>query len=156
FRLAVPWRRPLLYPCRHLLPTDRFAMKACTLILCLTLLAGCTSGPGVDTRYSAASQSSRVQYVILHYTSADLPRSLELLTQAEVSSQYLISDEARPRISRLVDESRRAWHSGDRTWQGRTWLNASSIGIEIVHPGYSEDSSGQRIWHPYPEAQIEL
>lgn len=131
-------------------------MKARTLIFCLTLLAGCSSGPAMDTRYSAVSQSSRVQYVILHYTSADLPRSLQLLTRGQVSSHYLISDGSRPRIYRLVDEDRRAWHSGDSSWQGRTWLNASSIGIEIVHPGYTEDASGQRIWHPYPQAQIEL
>ena len=165
---AIEAGGPMLVPLRYALapagavsfrprrrPTDS-PMKTCTLILCLTLLAGCSSGPSVDTRYSAASQSSRVQYVILHYTSADFARSLELLTQDEVSSHYLISDESKPRIYRLVDENRRAWHSGDSTWQGRTWLNASSIGIESVHPGYTVDASGQRIWHPYPEAQIEL
>lgn len=130
-------------------------MRACALTLCLTLLAGCASGPAIDTRYSATGQSSRVQYVILHYTSADLQRSLELLTRGEVSSHYLISDEAKPRIYRLVGEDRRAWHSGDSSWQGRTWLNASSIGIEIVNPGYSQDATSQRVWHPYSEAQIE-
>jgi N-acetylmuramoyl-L-alanine amidase len=130
-------------------------MRACALTLCLILLASCSSGPAIDTRYTATGQSSRVQYVILHYTSADLARSLELLTRGEVSSHYLISDEAKPRIYRLVDENRRAWHSGDSTWQGRTWLNASSIGIEIVNPGYSQDANGQRVWHAYSEAQIE-
>lgn len=131
-------------------------MKVPVLIFSLMLLAACASGPAIDTRHTSVSQTSRVQYVILHYTSADLQRSLELLTQGEVSSHYLISDETPPRIYRLVDENRRAWHAGDSVWQGRTWLNASSLGIEIVNPGYTDDASGRRTWHPYSEAQIEL
>ncbi len=128
-------------------------MRILFLTLSFVLLAGCARGPHLDTRYSAVGQSSRVQYVILHYTSADLARSLELLTRGEVSSHYLIGD-GPPTIYRLVDENRRAWHAGDSQWQGRTWLNGTSIGIELVNPGFSEGPEG-RIWHPYPPAQLE-
>ncbi len=37
---------------------------------------------------------------------------------------------------------------------GRTWLNSSSIGIEIVNPGFSDTPTG-RVWYPYSEAQVQ-
>lgn len=123
------------------------------LSLAVLLLAGCARGPAIDTRYSSDSQDSRVQYVILHYTSSGFQRSLGTLTRGPVSSHYLI-DEDPPRIYRLVDEDRRAWHAGDSSWQGRTWLNATSIGIELVHPGYTDTPMG-RVWHPWTPQQIE-
>ncbi|MBS7662816.1 N-acetylmuramoyl-L-alanine amidase [Pseudomonas lalucatii] len=128
-------------------------MRVFCLVLFLALLAGCARGPQIDTRYSAVGQNSRVQYIILHYTSADLARSLRLLTEGEVSSHYLIGD-APPTIYRLVDENRRAWHVGDSQWRGRTWLNASTIGIELVNQGYYEGPNG-RYWQPFAPAQIE-
>jgi N-acetylmuramoyl-L-alanine amidase len=128
-------------------------MKILGLALLLTLLAGCTSGLRIDDRYTATGQNSRVQYIILHYTSTDLPHSLRLLTEEDVSSHYLIGD-APPTIYRLVDENRRAWHAGVSQWQGRTWLNGTSIGIELVNQGYSDGPDG-RHWHPYAPAQIE-
>lgn len=128
-------------------------MRVACLALSFLLLAGCAGGPRLDTRYSAAGQSSRVQYIILHYTSSDLARSLRLLTEGEVSSHYLIGD-APPTIYRLVDENRRAWHVGDSQWQGRTWLNGTTIGIELVNQGYYEGPNG-RYWRPYAPAQID-
>lgn len=123
------------------------------LLLGYLLLAGCASGLRIDTSHSARGQDSRVQYIILHYTSSNAERALRTLTQAEVSSHYLINDHP-PTIYRLVDEDRRAWHAGDSSWQGRTWLNASSIGIEIVHPGYSDREKG-RHWHAWNPRQID-
>ncbi|MDA7086691.1 N-acetylmuramoyl-L-alanine amidase [Pseudomonas sp. SA3-5] len=128
-------------------------MRILCLALWLTLLAGCTGGPRIDDRYTAIGQSSRVQYIVLHYTSTDLPNSLRLLTEEEVSSHYLIGDTP-PTIYRLVDENRRAWHAGDSQWQGRTWLNASTIGIELVNRGYTDGPNG-RHWQPFAPAQVE-
>ncbi|MNQ50171.1 N-acetylmuramoyl-L-alanine amidase AmiD precursor [compost metagenome] len=128
-------------------------MRILYLALSITLLAGCASGPRIDDRYTAIGQNSRVQYIVLHYTSTDLPRSLRLLTEEDVSSHYLIG-EAPPTIYRLVDENRRAWHVGDSQWQGRTWLNGTSIGIELVNQGYYEGPAG-RYWQPYAPAQID-
>ena len=122
-------------------------------------LAGCTSPPGkvlvIDTSRQAQAHSSRVQYIVVHYTAASLERSLQLLTGPRVSSHYLITDEPRPRVMRLADESRSAWHAGQSAWYGRTWLNANAIGIEIVNPGYDRSENGTRAWAPYSEAQIE-
>lgn len=128
-------------------------MRLVFIALTALLLAACSSGPSINDSFSARSQSSRVQYIVLHYTSTDLAHSLALLTEGEVSSHYLI-DANPPTIYRLVDEDRRAWHAGDSAWQGRTWLNASTLGIELVNQGYAEGPNG-RAWQPYSEAQID-
>ena len=128
-------------------------MKLASFLFLTLLLAGCASGPHIDDSLRAQGQSSRVQYIVLHYTSADLQRSLALLTLGEVSAHYLIGEEPAT-IYRLVDEERRAWHAGDSTWQGRTWLNASSLGIELVNEGYRDGPAGRQ-WQPYDEAQIQ-
>ena len=131
-------------------------MRAVLLILGVALgLAGCAGGPAIDTRHTALSQDSRVQFLILHYTDADLERSIHILTQQQVSSHYLLGDETLPRTYRLVDESRRAWHAGESFWKGHAQLNASSIGIEIVNPGARPQADGSLAFAPYPEAQID-
>jgi len=128
-------------------------MKSLCLALALVLLAGCSAGLRIDDSHTATGQNSRVQYVVLHYTSADLQRSLELLTQTEVSSHYLIGD-APPTVYRLVDENRRAWHVGVSEWKGRTWLNSTTIGIELVNQGYYQTPAG-RYWQPFSPQQID-
>ena len=129
------------------------------------LLAGCASTPStltttpggvpIDTRYTAQGQDSRVLFLVLHYTVANLPQSIRILTQEEVSAHYLLSDDAQPVIYRLVDEGRRAWHSGPSHWRGHAMLNAGSIGIEIVHPGFRLRPDGSREYLPFPKAQID-
>lgn len=130
-------------------------MKYLALIVSLILLAGCASGPRFDTSHPSVNHDSRVQFVVVHYTSASLERSLQLLTHGEVSSHYLIGDDKNATIYKLVDENLRAWHAGESEWQGRTWLNSSSIGIEIVNPGFKQRPNGERYWYPYSEAQIQ-
>ena len=101
--------------------------------LLLAVVAGCATGPRYDTSYTAQGQDSRVQFLILHFTSGDFPDALQVLTRGPVSSHYLVNDDP-PTVYRLVDESRRAWHAGDSAWQGHTQLNAASIGIEMSTP----------------------
>ena len=117
----------------------------------ILLLSAC-GALQINTAHVAQSQDSCVQFVVLHYTSSDLQQSLKTLTQKGVSSHYLINDSP-PIIYQLVDENRRAWHAGVSEWKGRTWLNASSIGIELVNPGYRDTPQG-RVWTSYSEAQI--
>ena len=130
-------------------------------LLPLLALAGCASvsttpgGVPIDTSRSAKGQDSRVLFLVIHYTVADRPQSLHILTQQDVSAHYLLTDESPPRIYRLVDESQRAWHSGVSGWKGHRLLNASSIGIEIVHPGFKLGPDKQRIYQPFPQAQID-
>jgi N-acetylmuramoyl-L-alanine amidase len=128
-------------------------MKYFALILSLIVLAGCASGPRFDTSHPSANYDSRIQFVVVHYTNASLERSLQLLTHGEVSSHYLIGDDKGATIYKLMDENVRAWHAGESEWNGRTWLNSSSIGIEIVNPGF-EDTPAGRVWYPYTEDQV--
>ncbi|AZF08326.1 N-acetylmuramoyl-L-alanine amidase [Pseudomonas sp. R2-37-08W] len=128
-------------------------MKSLLIASVVLLLVGCSSGPRLNTSYPSVNHDNRVQFVVVHYTSANLERSLALLTHGQVSSHYLIGDDASGTVYKLVDESQRAWHAGESEWMGRTWLNSSSIGIEIVNPGYSDTPTG-RVWYPYSEAQV--
>jgi N-acetylmuramoyl-L-alanine amidase len=129
-------------------------MKYLLPTIALTLLTGCAVGPPIDHRYASVSQDSRVRYVILHYTHGDFPRALEALTQGSVSSHYLIADHPAA-IYQLVDENRRAYHAGISAWKSDAQLNYSSIGIELVNPGYQDTPQG-RIFFAYPPQQIAL
>jgi N-acetylmuramoyl-L-alanine amidase len=95
-------------------------------------------------------------FLIIHYTVLDFPASMKILTEGQVSAHYLLSDEPQPRIFRLVDESRRAWHAGPSGWRGNRMLNASSIGIEIVHPGAKVLPDGTRQYLGFPQSQIDV
>lgn len=135
-----------------------------TVLLCVALTTGCastrTTTPGgvpIDTRYSSANQDSRALFLVIHYTVANLPLSIKVLTEPpnEVSAHYLVSDETPPVVYRLVPEDKRAWHSGPSHWRGHQMLNAGSIGIEIVHPGFLLKLDGTREYLPFPAAQID-
>ncbi len=115
-----------------------------------------SGGVPIDTSRRAKGQDSRVLFLILHYTVADFPISMKILTEQEVSAHYLLSDESPPRIFRLVDESQRAWHSGPSAWKGHRLLNANSIGIEIVHPGFKLGPNKERIYQPFPKEQLDV
>ncbi len=129
-------------------------MKTLLATLMILLLAGCASGPQIDRSLTAKGQSSRVKFIVLHYTVSDTPRSIKTLTEQTVSSHYLLTDEPVPVLYGLVDESRQANHAGVSSWKNYTLLNTSSIGIEIVNRGFTQTPEG-RIWHPFPQAQID-
>ena len=112
------------------------------------LLAGCASVPPLDDRYASRNQDSRVQYLVLHFTSSDFPSAVKELTVGTVSSHYLVDTDGT--IYRLVPEEKRAWHAGVSSWRGQTQLNAASIGIEIVNRG---PTLGE--WQEYPAAQMD-
>jgi N-acetylmuramoyl-L-alanine amidase len=122
------------------------------------LISSCASGPSVNRSLSTPHQSSRVKYLILHYTVSDTPGSIALFTgkaNAEVSVHYLLTDEAEPVVYGIVDESRAAYHAGlDAGWRGERSLNLSSIGIEIVNAGWTEGPDG-RVWAPFSQRQID-
>ncbi|MBC7801168.1 MAG: N-acetylmuramoyl-L-alanine amidase, partial [Gemmatimonadaceae bacterium] len=112
-------------------------------------------GVPIDVSRTARGQDSRVMFLIIHYTVLNLPESIRVLTEQQVSSHYLVTDEAPSRVMRLVDEFRRAWHAGFSSWKGNRMLNASSIGIEIVHPGATIAPDGTRTYLPYPKEQLD-
>ena len=132
-------------------------MKTLVATLLLALLAGCAtppSGPQYDHTYTAKGQASRARFLVLHYTVGDRASSLTTLTQQEVSAHYLVTDDPVPHIYNLVDEKNAAWHAGNSSWKNFTQLNNSSIGIEIVNPGWKDTPNG-RVYAPFPQAQID-
>lgn len=123
-------------------------------LLCLAALAlaGCAT-PFIDTSYTATGQESRARFVVIHYTHEDFPTSLKILTERKASAHYLVRDDP-PIVYRLVDENRAAWHAGVSSWRGHTYLNFTSIGIEIVYIGQGDEPTGPN-WNEYPPAQID-
>jgi N-acetylmuramoyl-L-alanine amidase len=129
-------------------------MKTLAATLLIALLAGCATQGGIDKTYTAKGQASRVRFLVLHYTVADKPASLKILTQQEVSAHYLLTDDTTPTVYGLVDETRSAYHAGNSSWKGYTQLNNSSIGIEIVNAGWKDTPQG-RVYAPFPQTQID-
>ena len=104
----------------------------------------------LDREYNSKGQNFRERFIIVHYTALDRNRSLEVLTTQEVSAHFLISDEEKDPVYALVDENRRAWHAGVSEWKTSKNLNDSSLGIEIVNPGYIKENE----FVPYKDFQI--
>jgi N-acetyl-anhydromuramyl-L-alanine amidase AmpD len=85
----------------------------------------------------------RERFIILHYTVLDEKDSIETLTRGGVSAHFLIPKQ--PIIEdklrtfdyyQFIDINDRAWHAGRSNFKGRSGLNDTSIGIEIVNYGY--------------------
>lgn len=159
--MSGPMTAPMSGPMRS--PSAPGLRTSVTPVLAALLLAGiggcalAPPGPPIDaTTHTARGQDSRVLFLVIHFTDETLDESLRILTQQDVSAHYLVTDEAAPRIYRLVDENRRAWHAGLSSWGGHAMLNASSIGIEIVNPGRVLQPDGSLAFAPYPEAQVDL
>lgn len=95
-----------------------------------------------------------VDMLVLHYTGMETGEAAfrRLIdAEAKVSAHYLVWEDGR--ITRLVAESRRAWHAGVSGWQGDGDLNSRSVGIEIVNGGHDFPLPGGTL-PPFPEAQI--
>lgn len=108
----------------------------------------------VNTFFPAVAQNFRQKYIILHYTALDDDKSVTVLTQQSVSAHYLVNNLGDNEIYLLVDENKRAYHAGISAWRNDKNLNDTSIGIEIVNPGYKTDASGNRIFPEFADAQI--
>ncbi len=127
-------------------------MRRAWLLLACALLAGCADG--MDRSITASGQSSRVRYIVLHYTSTEDAESLRLLSRGEVSAHYLVSARPDTRVYQLVDENRAARHAGSSRWFEQRSLNLTSIGIEIVNAGWQDQPDGSKRYAPYAPAQI--
>lgn len=116
---------------------------------------------------STTTQDERIRFLILHYTAENFSQSMANLAgdTATVSVHYVIPDPdevtylqagfSGNRIFALVDEGRRAWHAGVSQWQGRTNLNDTSIGIEIVNQA-SGNTDGAMTFPPFSEQQVQM
>lgn len=122
-----------------------------TLLLSLgILMSGCASTQFmVDRTHTAQGQSQRIEYIVLHYTAENDENSLAVLTTGQVSSHYLIPSGDDRRIYQLVDDHKKAWHAGASHFLGKSALNDTSIGIEIVNAGVDAAYRGQRGYLPH-------
>lgn len=133
--------------------------RSLLVVLMLLALAGCApqnSGGNyrLDESLKANGKNSRIDIIVLHYTASSKPSALLTLTNREVSAHYVVSDDSKPVVYKLVDENLSAWHAGESSWYGRTFVNPRSVGIEIVHPGWARNSSGE-LGPLFPAAQID-
>ena len=109
----------------------------------------------VDSQtYQATGKSERIKSIVLHYTVSNNARSIKTLTTGNVSAHYLILNNDDDKIYNLVPENERAWHAGNGGFAGRTILNDTSIGIEIVNAGIKHEyrkalKNGNLDYHPY-------
>lgn len=90
-----------------------------------------------------------IDTIVLHYTGMQTAAAaLERLCapESKVSAHFLIEEDGT--IHQLVEPRKRAWHAGISFWQGRSGLNDTSIGIEIVNPGHEFG------YRRFPDGQI--
>jgi len=90
-----------------------------------------------------------VSMIVLHYTGMpDAEGALNRLRSpdAKVSAHYLVDEQGE--VFQLVDEEKRAWHSGRSYWRGITDVNSASVGIEVVNPGHEFG------YRQFPDEQI--
>jgi N-acetylmuramoyl-L-alanine amidase len=106
----------------------------------------------------------RVRFLVMHYTAVDFAASVRALAgYGAVSAHYLVPDPNDKtyfaagfndmRIFNLVNENERAWHAGVSSWAGRSNLNDTAIGIEVVN--LASDNGGAFVFPPYNPAQID-
>ena len=122
-----------------------------------TFISGCASKPEEITKPVVPAQPSftglRIEQgpsslgceprrhpatiLVLHHTAGSLPSSLEILQGKDpkhrVGVHYVVTDEPKPRVIRMVPEEMAAFHAGKSTWGKLDGLNHHSIGIEVIN-----------------------
>ena len=103
-----------------------------------------------SSSYVAIGKNERIQFIVVHYTAIDNAASIKELTMNKVSSHFLVLDEDDNKIYNLVPLEQRAWHAGASAFRGRTNINDTSVGIEIVSDGIAKEFiSDPNPYHPY-------
>ena len=126
------------------------------LILIVAALMSCSASNIVQL--PSKNQGERIKTLVIHYTALNYADSVKaLVDEGGLSAHYLVPESGDPsypynhlKVVQLVDESRRAWHAGISTWQGRSGLNDQSIGIEVVNVPdchWEKDVPGQHNEH---------
>jgi N-acetyl-anhydromuramyl-L-alanine amidase AmpD len=144
--------------------------QAAVLTLLAVVFVGCGTTPKPDSKPTeetkftgliieqgpsssgAEPRKSPVTYLILHHTAGSLPSSLDILQgkdpKHKVGIHYLVTDEPKPRVIRMVPESLAAYHAGKSAWGKDAGLNQGSIGIEVIN--YDGNV------YPYSDAQAAI
>lgn len=105
--------------------------------------------------YVSLGRNERIQFVVVHYTATNNEYSIKELISNRVSAHFLVLDEDDNTIYNLVPLDQRAWHAGASSFRGRTNLNDTSIGIEIVSDGIARDRRNDSNRYPPYDAYLE-
>ena len=105
--------------------------------------------------YVSLGRNERIQFVVVHYTATNNEYSIKELISNRVSAHFLVLDEDDNTIYNLVPLDQRAWHAGASSFRGRTNLNDTSIGIEIVSDGIARDRRNDPNRYPPYDAYLE-
>ena len=105
--------------------------------------------------YVSLGRNERIQFVVVHYTATNNEYSIKELISNRVSAHFLVLDEDDNMIYNLVPLDQRAWHAGASSFRGRTNLNDTSIGIEIVSDGIARDRRNDPNRYPPYDAYLE-
>lgn len=112
-----------------------------------------------------------VRFIVVHYTAgttlAGAVRTLTAKDDNYVSAHVCVGRDGQ--VVQMVPFDRVAYHCGKSTWKGYTGLNAHSVGVELVNPGYwrpglpldgwdtiharHRHGGPLRDWYTYTEAQ---
>jgi hypothetical protein len=103
------------------------------------LLCGETSGLEITSYYSPRNRErpprTRTDYIILHTTEGAARGSLRKVRKNGEAHYFVNTD---GHVYRVISKERVAFHAGRSMWRGRTNLDNSSLGIEVV--GYHNKS----------------
>ena len=105
--------------------------------------------------YVSLGRNERIQFIVVHYTATNNEYSIKELISNRVSAHFLVLDEDDNIIYNLVPLDQRAWHAGASSFRGRTNLNDTSIGIEIVSDGIARDRRNDPNRYPPYDAYLE-
>lgn len=105
--------------------------------------------------YVSVGRNERIQFIVVHYTATNNEYSIKELISNRVSTHFLVLDEDDNKIYNLVPLDQRAWHAGVSSFRGRTNLNDTSIGIEIVSDGIARDRRNDPNRYPPYDAYLE-
>ena len=84
-----------------------------------------------------ARNKKNIKYIVFHYTGmSSETKAISRLTdvKSKVSCHYFIKKSGE--IILMVPEKYQAWHAGISNWKKDSFLNRSSIGIEISNKGH--------------------
>ena len=85
-----------------------------------------------------ARNLKNIKYIVFHYTGmSSETKAINRLTdvKSKVSCHYFIKKNGQ--IILMVPEKYEAWHAGISKWKGDSFLNKTSIGIELSNKGHN-------------------
>lgn len=74
-------------------------------------------------------RNAEIDTLVIHCTPQKTDEAIAILEERKLSSHYIMDLDGK--LTKCVDENKRAWHAGTGFWRGETNINDRSIGIEV-------------------------